>query len=85
MPEEWQARAFDLCLGLLLAPAEPVGIRVYALTAATRLAGAYPELAAELLVAIENVLSTTTSAALYSRAARETPKLCAVTRDVLPG
>ncbi|OGX88232.1 hypothetical protein BEN47_09075 [Hymenobacter lapidarius] len=85
VPEEWQALTYDLCLGLLVAPTELVAIRGYALSAATRLAGAYPELATELLAAIESVLSTATSAALHSRAAREMPKLRSVIRDVLPG
>lgn len=85
VPEEWQARAFDTCLGLLAAPAEPVAIRTYALSAATRLALPYPELAAEVLAAAERALSTTDSAALRSRAARELPGLRRAVREVLPG
>ena len=56
VPEEWQALAFDTCLALLAAPAEPVAIRAYAFTAAARLAAPYPELAAELLAVAEGVL-----------------------------
>ena len=85
VPEEWQALAFDTCLRLLSAPAEPVAIRVYALSAAARLAAPYPELAAELLDATEKVLIHSNSAALRSRAARELPKLRNVVREVLPG
>ena len=84
VPEEWQALAFDTCLAMLRAPREPVAIRAYALTAAVRLAGSYPELAAEIIVTIENALSTTDSAALRSRAARELPKLRDLAREVLP-
>jgi hypothetical protein len=85
VPEEWQALAFDTCLTMLRAPREPVAIRAYALTAATRLADSYSELAAEIIVAIENALNTTDSAALRSRAARELPKLRNISREVLPG
>ena len=83
VPEEWQALAFDTCLGMLRAPREPVAIRAYALTAAARLAGPYPELVAEVISAIENVLVTTASAALHGRAARELPKLHNLVREVL--
>lgn len=75
VPEELQALAFDTCLGMLANPAEPVAIRAYALTAAARLAGPYPELAAEVVAAAKTALSTTDSAALRSRAARELPRL----------
>jgi len=85
VPEEWQALAFDTCLGMLASPAEPVAIRTYALSAATRLALPYPELAAELLAVTEKALATTDSAAMRSRAAREIQKLRAVMREVLPG
>lgn len=85
VPEEWQALAFDTCLRLLAAPAEPVAIRTYALSAATRLALPYPELAAEVLAAAELALNHTTSAALRGRAARELPKLQEAAREVLPG
>ena len=85
VPEEWQALAFDTCLALLRAPHEPVAIRAYALTAAARLAGPYPELAAEVLAAADMALSTTNSAALRSRAARALPKLRALAREVSPG
>jgi hypothetical protein len=84
VPEEWQALAFDTCLGMLASPAEPVAIRAYALSAAARLAAPYPELAQELLAVAEKALSTTDSAALRSRAAREFPKLRAILREVLP-
>ncbi|WP_210519362.1 hypothetical protein [Hymenobacter terricola] len=84
VPEEWQALAFDTCLAMLAAPAEPVAIKVYALSAAARLAAPYPELAGELLAAAEQALSTTASAALRSRAARELPKLRRMLREVLP-
>ena len=85
VPEEWQALAFDTCLALLRNPAEPVAIRVYALTAATRIALSYPELAAEVLAATEAALDTCASAALHSRARRELPRLRAAAREVLPG
>ena len=85
VPEEWQALAFDTCLGMLRAPREPVAIRAYALTAAARLAGPYAELAAEVVATIENTLNTNDSAALRSRAARELPKLRLIGREVLPG
>ncbi|MET4072889.1 hypothetical protein [Hymenobacter sp. UYCo722] len=85
VPEEWQALAFDTCLMLLRAPHEPVAIRAYALTATARLAGSYPELAAEVIDAIENVLITTDSTALRSRADRELPKLRDLVREVLSG
>lgn len=84
VPEEWQAPAFDLCLRLLESSAEPVAVKVYALSAAVRLAGSYPELAAEVLAAAEKVLASTASAALHKRAGRELPKLRAVIREVLP-
>lgn len=84
VPEEWQAPAFDLCLGLLLAPAEPVAIKAYALSAATRLAGTYPELATEVLAAIDKTMISNPSAAIKSRAAREIPKLRQIIQDVLP-
>lgn len=80
VPEEWQALAFDTCLGMLLAPAEPVAIKVYALSAAARLARPYPELAQELLAVAQQVLSHTTSSAFRSRAAREIPLLEAASR-----
>ncbi|MBO2007732.1 hypothetical protein [Hymenobacter negativus] len=85
VPEEWQVLAFDTCLGLLAAPAEPVAIRAYALSAATRLALPYPELSAELLAVAEKALATSKSAAMRSRAAREMPKLRTAVREVLPG
>ncbi len=85
VPEEWQALAFDACLRLLASPTEPVAIRVYALSAAARLAGPYPELAAEVLTAVERALATSPSTALRSRAAREIPKLRDAMREVLPG
>ena len=85
VPDEWQALAFDTCLALLQNPAEPVAVRVYALTAAARLAAPYPELGAEVMAAAEVALSTSTLAALHSRAQRESPKLRAVAREVLPG
>jgi hypothetical protein len=84
VPQEWQASAFDTCLGLLLAPAEPIAVKAYALSAAARLAAPYPELAAELMEATEKVLSTTRSAALHSRAAHELPRLRGSSREVLP-
>ena len=85
VPEEWQALAFDTCLAMLCAPREPVAIRAYALTAAARLVGTYPELAAEVLAAADNALTLTDSAALRSRATRELPKLRKLAREVLPG
>ena len=85
VPEEWQALAFDTCLAMLRAPTEPVTIRTYALSAAARLAAPYPELAAELLAVAERALSTSNSAALRNRAAREIPKLRSIVREVLPG
>ncbi|MGY3090232.1 hypothetical protein ACVWYF_003287 [Hymenobacter sp. UYAg731] len=85
VPEEWQALAFDACLAMLRAPREPVTMRAYALTAAARLAGPYPELAAEVVATAETALRTTKSAALRSRAARELPKLRNILREVLPG
>jgi hypothetical protein len=84
VPEEWQAPAFDLCLRLLEAPAEPIAIKAYALSAAVRLATPYPELAAEVLAVAKGVLATTASAALHNRAARELPKLRTIIREVLP-
>ncbi|GAA4355512.1 hypothetical protein GCM10023185_18410 [Hymenobacter saemangeumensis] len=84
VPADWQARAFDTCLELLAAPAEPVATRTYALTAAARLALPHPELVAELLEVVDLALRTTSSAALRSRAAREIPKLRAVLREDLP-
>ncbi|MFD2720029.1 hypothetical protein ACFST9_14995 [Hymenobacter monticola] len=84
VPEEWQALAFDICLSMVSRPAEPVAIRAYALSAATRLALPYPELAAEVLATAEQALSTSKSAALHGRAARELPKLRNVMREVLP-
>ena len=47
--EDIQAVAFDTYLGILAAPTESVANKVYALSAATRLAPPYPELARELL------------------------------------
>ncbi|MDQ2794985.1 MAG: hypothetical protein M3Y12_13410 [Bacteroidota bacterium] len=85
VPEEWQALAFDTCLGMLTNPAEPVAIRTYALTAAARLAGTYPELAAEVVAAAENALHTTGSAALRNRAARELSKFRSTSREFLLG
>jgi hypothetical protein len=85
VPEAWQALAFDTCLALLASPTEPVAIRAYALSAASRLALPYPELAAEVLAAAERALNTTDSAALRSRAARELPKLRRKMREGLPG
>jgi hypothetical protein len=82
VPEEWQARVFDTCLGLLVAPMEPVATKVYALSAAARVAVRYPELAAELVEAAEKTLGLTNSAALRSRAAKEMPKLRAALREV---
>ena len=84
VPEEWQALAFDTCLGMLASPAEPVAIRAYALSAAAHLATPYPELAGEVLAAAEKALSMTNSAAMRSRAARELPKLRSILREVLP-
>ena len=83
VPEEWQALAFDTCLALLSAPREPVAVRVYALTAAARLAAPHPELAAEVIAAAERALNSCTSAALHGRAARELPKLREVPREDL--
>ena len=85
VPEEWQALAIDTCLGMLRAPREPAAIRAYALTAAARLASPYPELVAEVISAIENMLTISSSAALHGRAARELPKLRNLAREVLPG
>lgn len=85
VPDEWQAPVFDTCLGLLRAPAEPIAVKVYALTAAARVAAHYPELAGELLELAEKALRSSNSAALHSRVARELPKLRAVVREVLPG
>ena len=85
VPEEWQALAFDTCMSMLSAPAEPVAIRVYALSAATRLTLPYPELAGELLAATEKALAHSSSAVLRSRVARELPKLRNIAREVLPG
>ena len=85
VPEEWQALAFDTCLALLQAPTEPVAIKVYALSAAARLAQPYPELAQELLQVAEAVLDRTDSAAFRHRAGRELPTLRTVAREVLPG
>ncbi|ALW86420.1 hypothetical protein AUC43_15800 [Hymenobacter sedentarius] len=85
VPEALQALAFDTCLGMLQSPAESVAIRAYALSAAVRLAMPYPELTSELLAAVEDVLATTKSAALHSRAERELPKLRSVLREDLPG
>jgi hypothetical protein len=84
VPEEWQAPAFDTCMRLLLAPAEPVAVKVYALSAAARLATPYPELAAEVVAAAETLLATTQSSALHGRAGRELPKLRNIVREVLP-
>ncbi|MDO7851958.1 hypothetical protein [Hymenobacter convexus] len=84
VPEEWQALAFDTCLRLLTTPAEPIAVKAYALSAATRLALPYPELAAEVLAAAETLLSVSTSAALHGRAARELPKLRNLVREGLP-
>ncbi|MFC6225938.1 hypothetical protein ACFP2F_22020 [Hymenobacter artigasi] len=81
VPEEWQSLAFDTCLALLHAPSEPVAIRAYALTAVARLAAPYPELAAEVISATENVLTTSRSAALHSRASRELPELRRLVRE----
>lgn len=75
VPTEWQALAFDLCLGYLKDPKEAVAIRTYALTAAARLATPFPELVAEVLTAAEQALQATSSAALHSRATRELPQL----------
>ena len=85
VPEEWQGLAFDTCLALLRSPQEPVAIRAYALTAAARLAAPYPELAAEVVATAADALTTSNSAALRSRAARELPRLREVAREVLPG
>lgn len=84
VPEEWQALAFDTCLALLKAPAEPVAVRAYALRAVARLAAPYPELAVEAVAAIENTSSTSQSAALRSRVARELPALRRRAWEVLP-
>ncbi|MBF9222332.1 hypothetical protein [Hymenobacter ruricola] len=84
VPEDWQALAFDTCLGMLTNATEPVATKAYAMSAAARLAAPYPELVQEVLTASENLLSTTRSAALHGRAARELPKLRNVLREVLP-
>ncbi|MGI4874894.1 MAG: hypothetical protein ACRYFX_27385 [Janthinobacterium lividum] len=75
VPTEWQAAAFDTCLALLHAPAEPIAIKAYALTIAALLARPYPELIQELLATAQRVLDTTDSRAFRSRAARELPTL----------
>ena len=82
VPEEWQARAFDICLAVLLAPTEPIATKVSSLSAAARLVGPYPELAQELEAAAHWVLDATNSPAFRSRAARELPNLRAALREV---
>ena len=80
VPEEWQALAFDTCLRLLQNRHEPVAIRAYALTAAARLAGYYPELVNEVIYSVRKALATSHSAALHTRAGREIPKLLNLVR-----
>lgn len=84
VPEEWQALAFDTCMALLNNPKEAIAIRVYALSAAASLAAPFPELTAEVQAAAHRALSTTASAALRSRVARELANLSGLPRESLP-
>ena len=69
---------------MLASPTEPMAIRTRALSAAMRLTIPYQELAAEVFATTEQALSTSSSAALHGRAARELPKLRAMLQEVLP-
>lgn len=76
IPEKYCAAVFDLAVQYIVNAEHPVAVRAFALTAAANVCRAYPELAGELRMLIEQ-LQEETSAAIRVRCKRilkELPK-----------
>lgn len=67
IPESIEGKMFDKCINYLESPRYPVGIRVFAMTILTNLCIKYPELEAEVLPLIEDILEISESAGMHSR------------------
>src|SRR5689334_10319935 len=61
-PEELQGTAFEVCFGYLNDPDEPIGVRVFAMTALANICKKQPELENELKMSIETNLPFATAA-----------------------
>jgi hypothetical protein len=67
IPNSLKGRTFDACYDLLNDPAEPVAVRVFALSVAARIAEGQPDLRRELQLAVKSHLPHT-SVAFHKRA-----------------
>ncbi len=67
IPKKLHARAYSLCVDLVDNPNEPIAVRVFAMTAAARIAKSKPDLMSELRLIVHQHLPHTT-AAFQSRA-----------------
>lgn len=74
LPEDWQGPYYDFCFAKLTNPKAAVAVRAYSMTICTQLALAYPDLAHELITAIQDHLPAGT-AAFKARARRHITQL----------
>ena len=68
LPKRLEARIFDKMLAWIADPARDIAPRAFAITAALRIVRPYPELANELRLVLEDVMSTGPGPAVVHRA-----------------
>lgn len=68
VPEKYKAPVFDICIRLLRNEAEPVAIRVFAMSTAANIAADYKELKEELRLLLHELMLHPQSAGIISRA-----------------
>lgn len=78
IPEEVEGNLFDFALNYLGSSNEPIAVRAFSMTTARRICEKYPELANELIPAIEILVKENISAGLNNRSKKELKKLAKV-------
>lgn len=67
MPETLEGKVFDKSIHYLKSPKYPVAIRVFAMTIVTNICIKYPELKAEVLPLLKDILEISESPGMHSR------------------
>lgn len=67
MPEKYQGQLVDLCFRFIMSETQPVAVRAFAITTATRICKYYPELQNELLIILNELSALPQTAAINVR------------------
>src|SRR5436190_7481949 len=68
LPDKYEGKVVDFCFSVLMNESEPVAVRAFAITVASRICMKYPELARELVIILNEMIQLPQTAAIRHRA-----------------